>query len=300
MLTYRQLEHFVAVAEELHFSRAADRLGIAQSAVSVQIQQLESDLGVRLLERNKRKPIELTDAGALLYEDAVAALRHMQRAQQVGRLAAQGLRGHVRLGYVTSAVTCGVLAQLLKQFRMGHEQVHMQVFAMETPKQQQALADFELDVGLMRPRLRYPQGVEAVLVHSEPLMVAMAEQHPLARQAHVSAQDLRGQTFIAPHFGENEGFSEVLAKLATVAGGAFTPGYRVQDFITAISLAAAGYGIVVLPQSNQLLAQPGIVFRPFSDFHEEVRLVLGYRTREVSPAVKAFVALAKQSVAQHR
>lgn len=293
MLTYRQLEHFVAVAQELHFSRAADRLGIAQSAVSVQIQQLERELGVRLLQRHKRQPITLTDAGELLYAEAVPALRHMERAQQIGLLAAQGLGGHVRLGYVTSAVTSGLLSRMLKHFRSSHEQVHMQVMAMETPRQLQALESAEIDVGLVRPRRRYPDDVETVIVHSEPLMVAMSEHHVLAHKPSLKTTDLRDQTFIAPQFNEAEGFAEVLARLAAAAGFSVTAAYHVNDFITAISLAAAGYGIVVAPESSRLINQPGVTFRPISDFQEMVHLALAYRKRESSPAVRAFVTAAR-------
>ncbi|MBV8247952.1 MAG: LysR family transcriptional regulator [Comamonas sp.] len=297
MLSYRQLEHFVAVAQELHFSRAADRLGIAQSAVSVQIQQLEQQLGVRLLQRNKRKPITLTDAGELLYDEAVAVLRHMERAQQIGQLAAQGMSGHVKLGYISSAVTSGMLARVLTRFRPGHEQVHMQVLAMETPRQLQALQLGEIDAGLLRPRRRYPEGVQAVIVHSEPFMVAMADSHALARQESVSVADLRGQTFIAPQFlNESEGFAEVLARLAETAGFSAREAYRVNDFVTATSLAAAGYGIVVLPESNRLLNQPGVSFRPLRDFGETVHMALAYRERENSPAVRAFLAVARSCV----
>ena len=298
MLSYRQLEHFVAVAQELHFSRAADKLGVAQSAVSVQVQQLEQQLGVRLLQRNKRKPITLTDAGELLYDEAVAVLRHMERAQQIGLLAAQGMSGHVKLGYISSSVTSGVLARMLTQFRPGHERVHMQVLAVETPRQLQALQQGEIDAGLLRPRRRYPEGVKAVIVHSEPFMVALAENHPLARHASISVADLRGQTFIAPQFiNESEGFAEVLARLAETAGFSAREAYRVNDFVTATSLAAAGYGIVVLPESNRLLNQPGVAFRPLRDFKENVHMALAYRERENSPAVRAFLAVAKSCAA---
>jgi DNA-binding transcriptional LysR family regulator len=151
---------------------------------------------------------------------------------------------------------------MLTQFRPGHEQVHMQVLAMETPRQLQALQQGEIDAGLLRPRRRYPEGVKAVIVHSEPFMVALAENHPLARHESISVADLRGQTFIAPQFiNESEGFAEVLARLAETAGFSAREAYRVNDFVTATSLAAAGYGIVVLPESNRLLNQPGVAFR---------------------------------------
>lgn len=293
MLTHRQLQYFVAVAEELHFSRAADRLDVAQSAVSVQVQQLEQQLGVRLILRNKRQPIALTDAGTMLYAEAVAALRHIERAEQVGLLAARGLSGNVRMGYVASAVTSGLLSQMLGSFRATHEQVRMQVIAMETPKQLNAIDTGEIDVGLVRPRRQYPEGVEAMIVHSEPFMVAMPEAHALARQASVQSTDLKGQTFIAPQFNESEGFSEVLARLASAAGFPVTAEYHVNDFITATSLAAAGYGVVIVPESIRLFGQPGVAFRPISDFHELGHLALAYRKREHSPAIRSFVGAAR-------
>ena len=293
MLTHRQLQYFVAVAEELHFSRAADRLGVAQSAVSVQVQQLEQQLGVRLILRNKRQPIALTDAGAMLYAEAVAALRHIERAEQVGLLAARGLSGNIRMGYVASAVTSGLLSRLLGDFRASHAQVRMQVIAMETPKQLNAIDTGEIDVGLVRPRRQYPDGVEALIVHSEAFMVAMPESHALARQVAVQSSDLKGQTFIAPQFNESEGFSEVLARLASAAGFPVTAEYHVNDFITATSLAAAGYGVVIVPESIRLFGQPGVAFRPISDFHELGHLALAYRKREHSPAIRSFVAAAR-------
>lgn len=290
MLSHRQLQSFVAVAEELHFSRAADRLGMAQSAISVQIQQLEKDLGVRLLLRNKRQPIALTDAGTLLYAEAVAALRHMARAEQVGLLAARGLSGNIRMGYVASAVTSGLLSRMLGSFRRSHERVCMDVIAMETPRQLLAIESGEIDVGLVRPRSHYPQGVEACVIHSEPLMVAMPADHALAGRAAVQAADLRGQTFISPQFNEREGFSEVLARLAAFAGFSAASEYHVHDIITATSLAAAGYGVAIVPASQQVFGQPGVVFRPIADFHERIHLALAWRQREISPAIRFFVA----------
>lgn len=293
MLTRRHLECLVAVAEELHFSRAGERLGVAQSAVSAQIQQLESKLGVRLLNRGKRQPISLTDAGMLLYAEAVAALRHLERAENVAVLAAKGMSGSVRLGYVASAVSSGLLSRMLAEFRPGHEAVHMQVLAMETPRQLMALDAEEIDVGIVRPRRRYPDGIEAVVVHSEPLMVALPQTHHLARNATVAAKDLRDQTFVSPQFDDAEGFAEVIGKLAAIAGFAAAPAYRVNDFITATSMAAAGYGIVVVPESIQLLRQPGVTFRPIKDFKEQVHLALAYRRRESSPAVRSFLDVAR-------
>ncbi|ANB75603.1 LysR family transcriptional regulator [Paraburkholderia phytofirmans OLGA172] len=229
MVDARQLRYFVALVEELHFARAADRLKIAQSALSTQIQRLERDLGVRLLNRNKRQPVALTDAGKLFHAEAVAALRHIERADQIGRLAARGLAGIVRIGSVASGVTSGVLSGMLRDFRLSHPNVRIEVISMETPRQFEALGSGEIDVGIVRPRRQYPSGVVAT---------------------------------------------------------------RVQDFISGLSLASAGYGVSVVPESMRNIAQPGLCFRSITDFDFPVHLALASRRRELSPAVRAFVETA--------
>ncbi|ANB72137.1 hypothetical protein AYM40_06955 [Paraburkholderia phytofirmans OLGA172] len=117
MVDSRQIKLFVTLAEDLHFARAADRLHIAQSALSEQIKKLETDLGVRLLNRNKRAAITLTNAGEVFLIEATAALRQLERADRVGRLAARGEAGQVALSYVGSAVTSGLLPNTLRAFR---------------------------------------------------------------------------------------------------------------------------------------------------------------------------------------
>ena len=301
MIDSRKLRYFVAVCEDLHFARAADRLGVAQSAVSIQIKQLEDSLGVRLINRNKRQPITLTGAGSLFYTEALAALRHIERAEQVGKLAARGVAGVVRLGYVGSAATTGVMTQLLRTFHQTHENVRVEVVAMETPRQLEAISDGELDVGIVRKRGQYPDGVQARVVHSERLLVAFSDSSSLMSRKTLKATDLRGQTFISPQFNEQEGFAETLAQLGVAGGFSAVATHTVNDFVSAVSLAAAGYGIAIVPESIQRFALPGSVFKTIVDFPEQVHLVLAYRERFASPAVRGFVgsALKQQASSKH-
>jgi DNA-binding transcriptional LysR family regulator len=289
MIDARQLRYFAAVVEELHFARAADRLNIAQSALSAQIQRLERDLGVRLLNRNKRQPVTLTDAGRLFHAEAAAALRHIERADQVGRLAARGLAGIVRIGFVASGVSSGVLSGMLRDFRLSHPNVRIDVVPMETPRQFEALDSGEIDIGIVRPRRQYPSGIVASIVHTERLMVAMADNHPLATRRKLTVRDLKNESFISPQFDEDEGFGEVLSALG--AAGEFSAflDYRVQDFISGLSLASAGYGVAIVPESMSNFTQPGLRYKPISDFEFPVHLALASRRRELSPAVRAFV-----------
>ena len=289
MIDSRQLRLFVTLAEDLHFARAADRLDIGQSVLSGQIKKLETDLGVRLLNRNKRAAVTLTDAGKVFLIEAVAALRQLERADRVGRLAARGEAGQVALSYVASAATSALLPQILRSFRAAHPEVRTHILAMETPMQLERLADGAVDVGLIRPRPHYPDGIAARVVHREKLMIAVSAESPLARVRALKVSQLRGIPFIAPQFNEVAGFAEHLAKLGHIGGFDAEPEYRVNDFMTAVCMAAAGYGVALVPKSIEAFSQPGVRFKSLVDFRDEAELALAYRVREHSPCVRAFI-----------
>ncbi|WP_321792022.1 LysR substrate-binding domain-containing protein [Caballeronia sp. J97] len=288
----RQLRVFVSLAEDLHFARTADRLNVAQSVLSDQLRKLETTLGVRLLNRNKRAAVTLTNAGEVFLQEALLALRQLERAESVGRLAARGEVGNVSLGYVGSAVSTGLLPATLTRFRVACPQVEMDITAMETPRQLESLRDGRLDVGLLRSRSRYPDGVTATVVMREQLMIALAADHPLAESETVQPNALRDAAFIVPQFSESEGFAENLSSLGRLGEFDAAPRHRVADFITALCMAAAGYGVVLVPQSMKAFAPADVAFRPIDAYHEEAELAVAYRTRERAPSVQRFVEMA--------
>jgi DNA-binding transcriptional LysR family regulator len=295
MLDTRSLRYFIAVAEDLHFGRAADRLHVAQSAVSFQIKKLEDHFGTPLLRRSKRANVELTEAGRLFLVEAQSALRQLERAERIGTLAGRGEAGHVELGYVASAAPTGILPSFLDTFRTRHPDVRLHVTLMETPRQIAALADGRLDIGLIRPRPHYPDGVQAQIVHREGLCVALARDHPLASRACLSAADLKDETFLIPHFDENAGFGASLTRLADTGGFTVGAAQRLSDFVTALCLAAGGYGVVLGPESMRQHGIDKLVFQPIRNFDEEVELALAFRSGATSPAARAFVRAALES-----
>lgn len=292
MIDARQMRYFAAVAQERHFARAADRLGVAQSAVSTQIKRLEQEIGVRLLNRNKRQPISLTEAGRLFLDESAAALMHLERAEQVAMLAARGMAGSVRLGFVATAATSGLLTRILTNFRRTHENVRIDVLSMDTLRQLDAIATGEIDAGIVTARAQYPDGVAATIIHTEPMMVAMSDEHPLASKQVLSASDFKGHALIVAQFSANEGPTETLVKLGSAGGYLAQANYTVHDFISGISLVAAGYGVLILPSSMQQTFQPGCTFRSIGDFTEKVHLAMVRRSRESSPAVRNFITTA--------
>jgi DNA-binding transcriptional LysR family regulator len=259
-LDVRQLCYFIAVAEELSFAGAADRLNVAQSAVSLQIKGLEEAFGTRLLNRCKRAAVSLTEAGRLFLFEAEAAIRQLKRAEQVGRLAARGELGQIEVGYVTSVAMNRILPSLLRAYRQSHPAVQLRLTAMETPRQLEALAEGRLDAALIRPRPSYAAGVAARVIHREALCLALAADHPLANSQTLLTADLCSEAFI-----------------------------DVGDFVTALSMAAAGYGVAMVPESMRGLGFPEVVFRPFADFAEEVELAVAFRAAEPSASVRSFI-----------
>ena len=291
MLDTRQLRTFVAIAEELHFGRAADRLEVAQSVLSRQLQDLEAHLGLRLLNRGRRAAVTLTEAGQALLGEARVALQQLERAEAAARRAGRGEVGRLEIGYVASAVLSGVLPEALGRFRIARPDVQVQLNPMETPRQLAALADGLLDVAVVRPRGSYPDGIEATIVHRESMLLALAADHPLARQR-IDLAALADEPFVIPQFDESAGFAEHLAALA--ARGGFEPKqtHRVRDFVTAIAMAAAGYGVVPVPRSVTSIALENVVFRPIHGYEGVAELAIAHRVASTSPAARAFLAVA--------
>jgi DNA-binding transcriptional LysR family regulator len=286
MLDARQLRYFIAVAEELSFAGAADRLNVAQSAVSLQIKALEQAFGARLLNRRKRAAVSLTEAGRLFLSEAEAAIRQLEKAEQVGRLAARGELGQIEVGYVTSVAMNRILPSLLREYRRSHPAVQLRLTAMETPRQLDALAEGRLDAALIRPRPSYAAGVAARVIHREALCVALAADHRLARSHTLHAADLANEAFIVPHVAT---FGSHLERLAAAGRFPIRIVHDVGDFVTALSMAAAGYGVVLGPESMHGLGFPEVVFRPLADFAEKVELAVAFRTAEPSASVRAFI-----------
>jgi DNA-binding transcriptional LysR family regulator len=286
----RQLRCFVTVAEELHFGRAAERLHLAQSAISLQVQKLEAELGVRLLNRGKRAAVSLTSAGGLFLTEAVAALRQLERAERIGRLSGRGEIGQIEVGYVASAVMCGVLPSCLGRFRLARPAVNVRLKPLETPEQLAALSEGVIDVGFVRPRSRYPAGVSTRLVHREPLLLALGADHPLAAERALLPSSVAGETFVIPVSEEAAGFDASVATLQDLGGALRRPARQVSDFVTVLALVSAGYGLALVPRSMQALGVQNVAYRAIDGYSEAAELVLAWRASEVSPAVRAFVA----------
>ncbi|MFC3126264.1 LysR substrate-binding domain-containing protein [Pseudoroseomonas globiformis] len=284
----RHLRAFVAVAETLHFARAAERLDLSPPALTERIQSLEAGVGVQLLRRSRRS-VALTDAGQLFLEEARRALEQVQRAEQVARLAGRGERGILTIGFAPSVAFAGVLARAVRNWRASRPEVSLQLREAETLPQIRALAEGRLDIALVRPPFPETPGIVSLALLREPLILALPEAHPLVTDGPVEPKAIASADFIVPD-PETAGFV-FYTQMLGMRGG-FTPrmvpGGR--DLIAVVSLVGLGLGLAVVPGSvKECLHLPGVVYRPLAGPPLVGDIAAAFRRNEAAPAARDFI-----------
>jgi len=282
----RHLRYFIAVAEELHFGRAAERLCIAQPPLSQQIQQLERELGFRLFDRTQRH-VELTAAGELMLEEAREALAGLERAAAAGRRVARGEVGWIGIGFVGTA-TYEFLPAALSAFRALHPEVELVLRELVSAKQVQALRDRRIHVGLARPGI-VEQGIVSIPLYREALVAALPTRHPLAQRERLTLADFADEPFILFPRYPKPSYADFLISLCEGVGFSPLVVQEAAEIHTAISLVAAGLGVTLVPASVQSAHREGIAYRSFADPQPTTELNAIHRTGETSPLVSAFL-----------
>jgi DNA-binding transcriptional LysR family regulator len=286
----RHLRYFLAVAEELHFGRAAQRLGIAQPPLSQQIQRLEQVVGARLFERTSRR-VQLTDAGRTLMAEARPVLAAAQAAVESARRAARGETGELRVAFAATVMFLD-LPRVIREFRQRYPGVHLDLREMPTGPQLQALRQGDIDIGFVREPSPDP-ALEIVTVMREPLRIAVNKSHPLAARPTLAVRDLAGEPFVL--------FPEVLAPglyaqvIGLCRGAGFVPNIieESRELYTSVSLVEAGVGVSILPASVEKLGWRGVRYRAIPSAAAETRIAAAWRKDRVRPVVEAFMGVVR-------
>lgn len=289
----RQLQYFVAVAEELHFARAAERLHMAQPPLSRQISALESELGVTLFRRSKRR-VELTEAGLLFLSEARRTIEQADRAAVVARRAGRGEVGRLEIAFASSVPFTSLFPQLMKEFRNAYPELKLTLGEMTTREQLNALADGRLDIGFVRPPIDQPRPKSVILrtLLKEPFFVAFYRGHSLAHTSNLSIEALAQERFVMYPADYGTEFYDQITGLCRRAGFEPIVSQEAKQITAILSLVSAGVGITLLPASMASIAADGVVYRPLKDTAAAAEVALAYRRDDRSAAIKAFVRLA--------
>ncbi len=298
----RHLRYFTAVAEELHFGRAAARLHMAQPPLSQQIKQLEEELGFLLFHRTKRS-VRLTAAGERFLGETQLIFQRLEQAIATGQRTSRGELGELSIGFVGSA-SYSVLPPILQQFRQRCPQVELTLRELTTNVQLEALRENRIDIGFVRPPIQ-AEGVVQQPILQESLVVALSEGHRLlgswvegdrkiADSASIRIADLAAEDFILFPRPLAPGLYDQV--IALCQQGGFSPRVVQQavQMQTIVGLVAAEIGIALVPESLRNLQRAGVVYLPLQEVTPQAEIALVWREGDLSPTVQQFLEMINQ------
>ena len=287
----RHLRYFVAVAEELHFGRAANRVGIAQPPLSKQIQQLEDEIGVKLFKRTKRS-VSLTHAGETFLKEARQALELSERAVRSARRADRGEIGRLVVGFVGSA-TYSFLPYALRSFRNRFPNVELVLLELTTYEQLDALHRKAVDAAFVRQPIK-DDALFIETLFQESFIVALPSRHALASLKSIPLQMLAPEGFVMFSRQQGTTFYDQVVSLCHQAG--FSPKV-VQEAVqipTVLGMVSAGMGVTLVPDSVQKLRLAGVVYRNLTQVDRTTELAMAYRRDDESPVLSAFLNVTRE------
>ncbi|WP_298796190.1 LysR substrate-binding domain-containing protein [Pseudonocardia sp. 73-21] len=287
-MRYRRLVYFVAVAEELSFTRAAERLHMAQPPLSQQIALLEKEMDATLFDRSRRS-VRLTAAGAALLPEARRLLTDPDDTTRLVRRIAQGSVGQLSVGFVPSAIN-GVLADVIRDFRAGHPDVEMTLRERAPDALIRALHDRSLDVAVLYLPIDEPELAHQRLA-SEELLLALPDHHRAAASSSVALTDLADEAFVLPERHDVPGLHAAID--AAFADAGVTPHVAQRGvwlMQTVLGLVAAGIGLAIVPASVAALNRAGVVLRRLEGAEQRVDLAVVWRPENSSAPLASMLA----------
>ena len=273
----RHLRYFVAVAEELHFTRAAQRVGIAQPPLTFQIKALENELGVQLFDRQPGK-VTLTAPGRVFLKEATAILEHVKLAAIRCQLSAQAMVGRIRVGLTESASFRSEVTSALHQFRSLYPQVDMTLEESRTGPLIDALRRGRIDIAFVRLPVGAGDDISFSPICSEPMMVVVPNGHRLAASKSVRLEDLRDEPFVLYPRATREGLPEMVVSACEARGFRPKVVQQTPQISTTINLVASGLGISIVPASMRSSRRDAVRYLPLADSGMVASLGLAYRS----------------------
>lgn len=292
----RHLRYFTAVAEELHFGRAAERLGMAQPPLSQQIKSLEELVGFALFER--RPQVRLTTAGEALLEVARRTLSQVEEGLELTRRVGRGEVGRLTVGFAASILTTA-LPEILRTYREQYRGVELRLRELSSAAQIEALGDGSIDVGFLREAVVQGSDLICEPILREEFVAVLPPAHPLAGREQLALGDMAEEPFV--HFPR----AVAPALFDQIADACRRAGFRprvvqeAQEWLTILGLVEAGLGISLVPASFRRLRWGGVQYRPLAPRREFTDVFICFRTAPPAPAVAPLIGIARDVMSAH-
>lgn len=284
----RHLRYFITVAEELNFSKAALKLYTAQPSLSQQIKDLEEDVGVRLLNRTKRK-VELTDEGAVFLEQARLTLAQADKAVAMARQVSQAKQQMLRIGFVPVA-EMKIFPYVLPNLRLQNSDLKIELLSLNNNEQMKALKKGDIDIAFTRHNFTSEE-IESTFVLHEPLMFILPKDHPLAKYDRIPVKALNGIDFIIPSSEQSYTLHHTILNFAKEHGIEFNIVQTADNILFNINSIGMGLGCTILPAYITPLSMDHSVVRPLNVELPQIDLYVSHRKDNTSNAVKRFMEL---------
>jgi DNA-binding transcriptional LysR family regulator len=290
----RHLRYFVAVAEELSFTRAAERLHIGQPPLSQQIQALEEEIGATLFDRSRRT-VRLTEAGRIFLADAQRVLLLVSEAADTAHRVERGEIGQIKVGFTKSSAFTAIFPKIIRTYRQRFPKVTLLFQEASTNKQLDALSDYSLDVAFIRPPETEPTpSVKITDLECHRLAVVIPENHRLMNAPRIVLEDLKDEGLIMFPRDEGTTLNPFIHRLCREAGFEPKIAMEAREAATIAGLVAAGCGISILPEVFANIGIKGACFRLIDTPTAKTELVLATRLHEGSSTIRAFLEISEE------
>lgn len=284
----RHLRYFITVAEELNFSRAALKLFTAQPSLSQQIKDLEEDVGVRLLNRTKRK-VELTEEGAVFLEQARLTIAQSEKAIAMARQVFKAKQQLLRIGFVPVA-EMKIFPYVLPNLRVQSPELKIELQSLNNSNQLRGIKKGELDITFTRENLSSDE-IESIFLLREPLIFVLPKDHPLANYERIPVKALDGIDFVIPSESESKTLHDIILNFAQLHNIQFNIVHKADNILFNINSIGMGLGCTILPGYVIPLTMENTVIRPLEVELPSLDLFVSYRKNTAAVTVQKFMEL---------